>query len=67
MKAHVNSPLCKFLTPDDNKAGFRNLVLEFLAECGHTYWVRYSRDYLQEPDIWKGFYYPRDAERKCSR
>ena len=43
------------------------MVREFLNLRGHRYWSASNRRHLQQPDILKGFLYPRDTERAQSR
>ena len=55
--------LNKVLTKDTLKVA----VSAFLEKYGRIYWGIDNRDHLQEPDISKGFLYPRDAQREDSR
>ena len=67
VRNHGGSTYLKYLRKSDNISAFKIMISEFLAEYGSTYWGKYKRSHLKEPDISKGFLYPRDAERKDSR
>lgn len=67
VKGHVNSSHYKFLRSTDNAAAFNTMVTEFLEEHGGTYWGHSDRGHLEEPELSKGFLFPRDAGRPNSR
>ena len=67
LKAHVDNSNYIVLRSTDNEAAFMVMVSEFIVEHGEDYWGRIGREHLAEPDIFKGFLYPRDANLKGSR
>lgn len=67
LKAHADDSVYKFLRSTDNGAAFKVMVSEFLVGHGEEYWGLSNREHLAEPDVSKGFFYPRDANRGGSR
>ena len=67
MKLHVDDNEHGFLRIRDNYPAHKAMVREFITEHGMTYWGAHQRDHLEEKDITKGFWYPRDADREGSR
>lgn len=67
LRGHVDGSNYIILRSTDNLAAFKVMVSEFLVEHGEDYWGRIGREHLAEPDISKGYLYPRDANREGSR
>ena len=67
MNLYVKSKHDMFLDKASTEDALKVAVSEFLAEYGPKYWGVDKRDHLQEPDIYKGFLCPRDAQREDSR
>lgn len=67
MNIFVRSTHHIFLNKASTKDLLKVAVLEFLAQYGPKYWGVDKRDHLCEPDILRGFLYPRDAQREDSR
>lgn len=67
MKLHVDDNEHAFLRIHDNEPAHKAVVREFITEHGMTYWGSLHRDHLEEKDVTKGFWYPRDADREGSR
>lgn len=67
MKLYVRSSNHMFFNNTSVEDPFKVAVSEFLARHGPTYWGVDKRDQLLEPDIFKGFLCPRDAQREYSR
>lgn len=67
IKSHVDTSVHKYLRSIDNEAAFNVMVSEFFERHGADYWGPFDREHLAEPDVSKGFLYPRDAYREGSQ
>lgn len=69
INSHVMETAYRFLRKRDNRVAFEAITKEFLRAHGYLYWGPWltRRTHLTEPNILKGFLYPRDAETQGSR
>ena len=67
LSLYVRSTHDRFLNKASTEDTLKVAVSDFLAKYGPIYWGINKRDHLQEPDIYKGFLCPRDAQREDSR
>jgi len=66
LNAHVGDSVYGILRSTNNETASRVMVSEFLVEHGQEFWGTSNREHLAEPDLSRGFCYPRDGIREGS-